>query len=1046
VVGRALVDVLPLSPSQEGLLFQSLIETEGPDVYVVQVVVDVEGMVELDRLRAALAALMRRHPNLRVGFHTTSTGPVQAVPAEVEVPCTLVDAGTEQEAEDLLGADRVQRFDLTRPPLLRCLAVRLPDGRGRIAVTSHHILMDGWSLPTVLTELFTLYGTHGDDHAFPPPPPFRDYLAWLRTRDHDAAEEAWRSALRGLPEATLIQPSIVDKPPMMPHQHDIVLSETTTAALTDLTSTHGLTLNTITQVLWAQVLSSLTGRTDLVFGTTVSGRPADLPGVATMVGLLINTLPARIRFDPGETVLGLLARVQREQVDLLDHQHLSLADVHRVVGVRPLFDTAVVLENYPRNKLTDSLTAVADTGLRVTGVEGHDATHYPLGLVVHPGHRLSLSLYHRPDVFDDRTAAVLADRVRHIATTIATDPDRPLPRFIPQHPVETHHVLHTFNATITPKPPRRAAHAGFVDHALRHPDRPAVTQGDRTVTYARLHQHVNQLARVLRAHGVGPETRVAVLQRRSVESVASLLAILRAGGVYVPLHANWPEARRELVLAHTEAAVVVTDPAGAQQLAGTAVPVIVVAELADHTADVEDVDIPVAPAQLAYVMYTSGSTGVPKGVMCTHEDVVDMIADRSWSTGRGTPWTHQVPSAFDPSICEVLVPLTTGGHVVVPPSDLDAPTLAALVERHGITHCLLPPGPLRLLADEDPTCFAGLRELVTGGDVVPAATVRQVLTAVPGLTVRTHGGATETTVFGTHHPMSALAEVPGSVPMGRPRDNMRAYVLDEFLRPVAVGVAGEFYVGGDGIARGYVSQPARTAERFVADPFGSPGTRLYRTGDVVRWRPDGSIEFLGRADDQVKIRGFRVEPGEVEATLAAQPGVAQAAVVAHVDRLGDKQLVGYVVPKDPVSTVDPERLRTAVAAVLPNYMVPWTVLVLPGFPVTANGKLDRRALPAPSAPSAPVRAPRTETEQELHTLFRAVLEIDEVSIDGDFFRLGGHSLLAMRLVGKARRVLGVELTVQDIFSNPTIADLAKCVATAPKARPKPRRTRPGGVR
>jgi nonribosomal peptide synthetase DhbF len=565
-----------------------------------------------------------------------------------------------------------------------------------------------------------------------------------------------------------------------------------------------------------------------------------------------------------------------------------------------------------------------------------------------------------------------------------------------------------------------------------------------------VHQHVNELTRMLGKHGVGPETRVAVLQRRSAESVASVPAILQAGGVFVPLHPDWPKTRRDLVLAHTGAAVVVTDTACADLLADAPVPVVVVPELTEHAdaAGIEDLsaDLPVDPAQLAYIMYTSGSTGSPKGVMCSHEDVADMLADRSWSGSRGATMAHHVPSAFDPSVCELLVPLTTGGHVVVAPkADLDAAGLADLVSGHGVTHCLISPGLLRLLADDDPACFAGLRELVTGGDVVPAATVRRILAAAPGLTIRTHGGATETTVFATHHPMRTPVDVPDSVPMGRPRDNVCAYVLDDFLRPVPVGVTGELYFGGDGIARGYAGRPALTAERFVADHFGSPGTRLYRTGDLVRQRHDGGVDFVGRADDQVKIRGVRVEPGEAEAVLATLPGVAQAAVAVRADSSGDKQLVGYVVAND-TGVLDPGRLLTEAAMILPGYLVPSVIVTLDAFPLTANGKVDRNALPTPGPASAGGRAPSTETERQLCALFGEVLGIAEVAAEDDFFRLGGHSLLAMRLIGKARRVLGVELTVQDVFTNPTVAGLATCVTTAPKARPQLRRARPGGAR
>ncbi|MFE9657499.1 amino acid adenylation domain-containing protein [Micromonospora sp. NPDC006431] len=585
----------------------------------------------------------------------------------------------------------------------------------------------------------------------------------------------------------------------------------------------------------------------------------------------------------------------------------------------------------------------------------------------------------------------------------------------------------------------------FAAQAARTPDQVAVRAADgATLTYRELDTRANRLAQHLVALGVAAEGRVALLQERSVDQVVSVLAILKAGAAYVPLDPRYPAHRLTHIAADTASSVLLTDRAMAglrfdHDLTVVTVDGAAAAEIA--TRPDADPGRPAHPRQLAYVMYTSGSTGTPKGVAVTQYDVLSLAADRCWRTDRQRRVLLHSPLAFDASTYELWVPLLNGGELVVaPPGELSMDDLRAVLTGGQVTALWLTAGLFRLLAEETPQAFAKIREVWTGGDVVPAPMVRRVLAACPGLVVGDGYGPTETTTFASHHLMHAVAEVPDSVPIGRPLDNMRLYVLDDYLRPTPPGVAGELYIAGAGLARGYLNRPRLTAERFVANPFGAAGTgdlgsRMYRTGDVVRWRPDGSLEFVGRADEQVKIRGFRIELGEIEAALARDPGLGQVAVVVREDRPGDKRLVAYVVPAADAAPPDPATLRAHAAAVLPEYMVPAAVVVLATLPLTGNGKVDRRALPTPDyAAGSTRRAPRTPQEEVLCGLFADVLGLPEVGIEDSFFALGGHSLLATRLVSRIRTALGAELAIRDLFESPTVAGLAARLGGAKQAR------------
>ncbi|MFF4378202.1 amino acid adenylation domain-containing protein [Kitasatospora sp. NPDC001547] len=561
----------------------------------------------------------------------------------------------------------------------------------------------------------------------------------------------------------------------------------------------------------------------------------------------------------------------------------------------------------------------------------------------------------------------------------------------------------------------------FTEQALRTPDAIAVSSGEVRLTYRELDERANRLAHRLGELGVVAESPVAVLMERSADLVVAILAVLKAGGCYLPLHSAYPLPRKQWIVEHCAAPVLLTDEAMRRQ-GLPEVPEVVVVDgekgLADHPAT--DPAVPVGPDGLAYVIHTSGSTGEPKGVAIAHRDALGLALDSIWADGRHERVLMVAPYAFNVSTYELWVPLLHGGRIVVaPPGDLDVHALRGLIAEERITGIHLTAGLFRVLAEEDPGCLAGVREVLTGGDVIAPSAVRRVLEHNPGLVVRAMYGATEATLFSTSSPMTAPFRADGPVGVGRPMDDVRLHVLDAELRPVPVGGVGELHIAGRGLARGYYNRPDLTAERFVANPFDAPGGRMYRTGDLVRVDRDGLLEYLGRANDQLKVMGFRVEPAEVEAVLARYPGLAHVAVVARESESGDKRLVAYYVPE---SDVEAGALRAHAVEQLPAYMVPTAFVSVPALPLTPNGKLDRRALPEPVADAAR-RAPATERQRQLCALFAEVLGVPEIGVDDSFFEVGGQSLDAMRLVSRIRAALDVRLTVTDFFDVPSVAAL-----------------------
>jgi amino acid adenylation domain-containing protein/FkbM family methyltransferase/non-ribosomal peptide synthase protein (TIGR01720 family) len=1234
-----LEDILPLSPLQHGLLFHSLFDDRGADVYATEVELQLEGPLEVERLRAAAHALLLRHPNLRAAIvHEGLSRPVQVIRR---------DAVAWRE-----GEARAERFVLADGSLLRFTLTRLPDGRHALLLSSHHVLMDGWSMPLVVGELFALYA----NQPLPPVRPYAGYLAWIATRDTEGALAAWRAYLAGADGPTLLAaPRTQDAPPALPQRLEQELPADLTARIQQLAIDLGVTLNTIVQTIWGVTLGRLTGRDDVVFGITVAGRPPEVSGVERMVGLFINTLPLRIRLRPGTAISALIAETQASQAELFDAQYAGLTDIQRAASTGELFDTLVVFENYPTMTAPDGSAAPE---LRIAAAKGRDAAHYPLALVVVPHERLSVRFDFDPRAFDAAAVERIAGEFVSLLEAAAGDRDAPLHRLARRSlsAAQTGHDVP--DTTIT---------ALIETQVARTPDAIALLFEDEMLTYSELNARANGLAHELMRRSVGPESVVAITLHRSVEMVVAILGTVKAGAAYLPLDPDLPRERRERMLADAQPAVVID----------SSFPAL-------HASEARNPVPPLRPEHPAYVIYTSGSTGMPKGAPNTHRALVNRILwmQSAYPINGSDRVLQKTPYSFDVSVWEFFWPLMTGAALVValPEMHKDPQYLADLIASRGVTTVHFVPSMLRAFLSHAARPDLPLRQVLCSGEALGGDLQQQFFSAFPNVALHNLYGPTEAAIDVTAWTCRADGG-DATPPIGMPIWNTRVYVLDSALEPVADGVAGDLYLAGTGLARGYLNRRALTAERFVADPYGPTGSRMYRTGDLGRRRADGAFEFLGRADQQVKIRGFRIELGEIEAALASHPAVAEAAVVARGEQLvayvvtpgwyelpngmlishqnrsesdflygeifedetylqhgialaedacvfdvganvglftlfvrnrapratvyafepiprvfeslrlnaeaaggvkpfqcalsntrgeaaftwyrhnsvisgrhagsGDVETVktflrnrgadddaashagewldsetvtcelrtlSDVIAEEGIERIDllkidvekselevlegldasdwarveqlvievhdldgrlatisrllemhgftfaieqsellrstnlhsiyarrpgapcaaaasppPVRhaLREHLAERLPDYMVPAMFVSLDQLPLSPNGKLDRRALPAPERRAGALRAPRTDAERILCQLFAELLRLDHAGVDDHFFRLGGDSIVSIQLVSRARAA-GLEFTPRDVFQHPTVESLA-AVARIPQA-------------
>ncbi|GAA0297702.1 hypothetical protein GCM10010302_40420 [Streptomyces polychromogenes] len=1019
-----LAEIWPATPTQSGMLFHTQLAGTSFDPYHNQLVFHLSGEVDPDRMRRAGQALLDRHPNLRAAYADRADGDlVQVIPAEgvtlpwrhLDLTATAQDARTEA-FERFLAEDRAAHFDVAVPPLLRLSLVVMEPGRAELVMTSHHVLFDGWSTPLLMRDLLLLYGSRGDGAALPGAPDFGAFLTWRARQDEEESARAWTAELDGVEDPTLLAPGSEGIGDEGVEQLDVPLPADEARALAARAAELGVTVNTLVQGAWGLLLGRLTGRRDVVFGATVSGRPPAVADVGEMVGMFINTLPVRVAYAPGDTLAEILTRLQDRQAGLLEHHHRGLTEIQRAVGRQSLFDTLFVFESYPVDREGLGAASAAAGGIEFTGLRPATATNYPLALMAAADPHLQLIFQYAPGVFGRQAVEVIAERLVRVLRQLTATPELTAARLEVLEPAERDRLLTAFNDTAEPTPATTVG--GLVEaQAARTPDATALIAGDETLTYRELNARADRLAGELAARGVGRESLVALALPRSAELVVALLAILKAGGAYLPVDPRYPSHRLAAILAEARPLLVLTDSATAGTLPGHEAPDLLLDTLGPAGATPAPATAP-HPDQLAYVMYTSGSSGKPKGVAITHANIVNGVLRLASRVGMepGKRLLAGTSVNFDVSVFEIFTTLARGGT-----AELVRDVLVLGERKEGWSGAVVSTVPSAFAELVD--AIAGRTEVETvvfAGEALPSSLVEKVRGAFPGVRVVNAYGQSES-FYATAFTVPDAGPVrAGSAPVGTPLGNMRAYVLGPDLAPVPQGAVGELYVGGN-LGRGYQSRADLTADRFTADPFGPPGSRMYRTGDLARWNAEDQLEYTGRGDAQVKVRGFRVEPGEVEAALTAHPDVDQAAVIAREAPGSGKRLVAYAVP---AGAVEAEELRRFTAERLPEFMVPSAVVLLDRLPLMPNGKLDRAALPEPEFTGAPYRAPRSAREEALTALFAEVLGLERVGIDDGFFELGGHSLLATRLISRARAEMGVEIPIRKIFDLPTVAALA----------------------
>ncbi|HEU4559547.1 MAG TPA: amino acid adenylation domain-containing protein, partial [Longimicrobium sp.] len=1043
---------LPLSFAQERLWFLDRLDG-GSAAYNLPAALRFIGALDAGALERALGEIVRRHESLRTVFREVDGGAVQVIVpfAGFALPIDdlsgLSEAARETEVRRRAAEDAARPFDLASGPLFRAALLRVADEEHVLLLCIHHIVSDGWSSGVLLRELSTLYVAYRDGSDSPLaelPVQYADFSVWqreqLRGEGLDRQIGYWKERLAGAP-ALLELPTDRPRPPVQSHRGAREMFDMPRALLDRLQAlgrSEGATLYMVLLGAFQLLLSKYSGSEDIVVGSPIAGRTRR--EVEELIGFFANTLVLRTDLSADPTFRELLARVREGTLGAYEHQEVPFERLvaelqpERSLSHSPLFQVMFTLQNADR-----SGSGLA--GLRMEGVGAEvETTRFDLSLTAIPhDDGVRGVLEYSTALFDRSTVQRMLGNLARVLEQVTADADARLSQLELLGPAERARVLEEWNRTTAEYPADRCIHELFEAQAERTPGAVAVVFEGEELTYAELNRLANRLAHNLRERGVGPDIRVGICVDRGLEMVVGLLGVLKAGGAYVPLDPGQPAERLAYMLADSAPAAVLTQRELRDRVGQTDVPVIELAAAAPEWAD-HPVTNPargaLTAAHLAYVIYTSGSTGRPKGVAVPHRGVVNLLGSMRETVGMepADRVLAVTTYAFDISVLEIFLPLLHGARTIVLPRERtgDPAALAEAVHAYAPTVMQATPATWRMLVQAGWEGAPELRALC-GGEALPAELASALRSRVSALW--NVYGPTETTIWSTAEAVRGDA-VSANVPIGRPVANTRVYILAEGGKPVPVGVAGELYIGGTGVVRGYLGRPELTAERFVADPFsGDAGARLYRTGDLARWRPDGTIEFLGRTDFQVKVRGFRIELGEIEARLAEHADVREAVVLAREDVPGDVRLVAYV-----VGDADAESLRAHLSTALPEYMVPAAYVPLDALPLTPNGKLDRKALPAPEGgayASREYEAPLGEVEEALAEIWAELLRVERVGRWDNFFKLGGHSLLAVQVISRVRQVLGLEVALGEMFTQPVLADFARGLATAARSELPP---------
>ena len=1046
--------IYPLSPTQEGMLFHTLYEPEST-IYFEQFQLTLHGNLDPSIFERAWQLLVERHSALRTLFvWKNRKQSVQVVRKKVNLPWSNLDWRMFPQQEQkirlnsFLDSDRKQGFELDKAPLMRFALIRVADETYEFVWSFHHLLVDGWSWPIIFKELFALYESiqNGQQLYLASSRPFRDYINWLQQQDLAGAKAFWQQNLEGFTAPT---PLIVERSiGQSSHQQQNIdvrsqyLSAETTTTLKSFAQQHHLTLATLVQAAWGLLLSRYSGESDVVFGTTVSGRPPSLSGVESMVGLFINTLPARLKIPEKTDLLTWLRLLQQEYIEREQYSYTPLVDIQGVSEVprnQLLFESIVVFENYPVNATLQQLPG----NLSIGELQDKGQTNYPLTLLAIPGEEMTVKIYYDRQRFDANIIDRMAGHFLTLLEGITVNPHRTAGELPLLTPAEQDLLLVEWNATSPAHPINRCIHQLFEEQVEKTPQALAMVYENQQLTYEELNQQANKIAHYLQRFGVKPDVPVGICVERSLAAAIAILGTLKAGGVCVPLDPTYPPERLAFMLNDSQAPVVLTQTRWKSLLDGNfAHRLIVLDEDGDEIAKESEsnLQVEVAADNLAYIIYTSGSTGTPKGTLVTQRSLTNLIEHHRAKMATGIGVLQFASLSFDVSYHEISVAWGLGGtlYMISECDRKDLDKLIHLLGNNPIGKVFLPVSLWQQLAEiygEQEHLFQNIREAIACGEQLQITQpMIKLFKRLKNCTLYNFYGPTEADLVTAYTFSQKPDEWPIYPPIGKAAVNVQVYLLDSNLQPLPIGVPGELYVSGDGLARGYLNRADLTNQKFLPNPFSKDSnSRLYKTGDLAQYLPDGNIEFLGRIDDLVKIRGFRVELGEVEAVLSKHPQINQAVAKVHGESVREKYLVAYFVPIVG-ETITVEQLRTFLTEQLPDYMIPSAFVEMESFPLTPNGKVNRRALPEPTTSRPELGQtfvePRTPIEEILAGIWRDVLGLEQVGIYDNFFDLGGHSLLATQVIALTRKAFGIELPLLSLFESPAIAPLAQKIATA----------------
>lgn len=1039
---------LPLSFAQEGLWFLDQLEPDSP-VYNIPMGLRLKGALNLSVLQRCLGEILRRHEALRTRFEAVEGRPVQVIQpgASLEVPFLdlngLPEHEREAEAMRLCTEEAQRPFNLAQDLMLRSNLIRLGEREHILFLNVHHIASDGWSMGLLVRELGSLYQAFSEEKPSPLVElavQYADFALWQRERLEGKVLEKqliyWRKQLEGAP-ALLELPTDRPRPARQSYRGALMsweLPKPLTVGLKELSRREGATLFMTLMAAFQTLLYRYTSRDDILVGTGIAGR--DRTEIEDLIGFFVNTLVLRGDMTGNPSFRAFLGRTRDVALGAYAHQDLPfdrlVKELHpeRDMSHSPLFQVMLVLQNTP-------VETARFSGLEVSPIPIDSGTSkFDLTLFVseHGG----ILVEYSTDLFEAETIRRTLGHYQTLLEGIVSNPEQRLSDLPLLTGKERQQLLVEWNQTASDYPRDKCIHQLFEAQVARTPEAVAVVFENEQLTYRELNQRANQLARHLQAHGVQSGAMVGICVERSLEMVIGLLGILKAGGAYVPLDPAYPKFRLGFMLEETKTPVLLTQERlrnflpenHAQVVCLDSERVVLVEE------SVENPDGGATPESLAYVIYTSGSTGKPKGTCVPHRAVVRLVRNTNYVSLTAKDVFFQfAPISFDASTFEIWGCLLNGGRLAVaPPFTPSLEELGQWIQRYEVTTLWLTAALFQQMAENNLQSLRHVRQLLAGGETLPVSPVRKVVDNLKGCQLINGYGPTENTTFTCCYPVQDSSRLGRSVPIGRPIANTQVYVLDRQMQPVPVGVSGELYIGGDGLAQGYLNQPDMTAEKFVSNPFsGKPDARLYRSGDLVRWLPDGNLEFLERIDNQVKIRGFRIELGEIEAMLGQHEGVRESVVLAREDKAGDKRLVAYIVARERAKPGFSE-LCSFLKAKLPEYMIPSSFVLMETFPLAPNGKVDRRALPAPEGAQLDTGkqyvAPGTPIEKVLAGLWAGVLGVERVGANDNFFDLGGHSLLAIQLQARVENHFGRRAPLAALFQAPTVSEFARLLADA----------------